>query len=132
MLLVLAKTPAAALQSVLHVLCAPKPVTRRLAPLAKDPSQPPAFRPAFRPVRQPASEEVLVPGALYTDCSVVRLTLRVPETIPYRDKEQLPGNTEQFDLGLGDEPIGRAVWEALEVGVRIWERREKQKDRESE
>lgn len=70
-----------------------------------------------------------MPGALYSDCSVVRLSLRVSDTIPYEGEEQAPRNSsEQFGLGLGDEPIGRAVWEALEAGVRIWEGREKQGD----
>ena len=69
-----------------------------------------------------------MPGALYADCSVVRPDLHLSKSVP-RDAEDQgqPSDIEEFDLRLGGEPLGRAVWEALEDGVKIWEQREKER-----
>jgi hypothetical protein len=127
----LTKTPTSALQSVFHVLCVPKPHTRRRIPVAEDVAQ--SLRPHSSSVGSTGSEateaeEVLVPGALYTDCSIVRLNLHVSKSLPGDIQDQYQGQDdgpEQFNLGLGNEPLGRTVWEALEDGVKIWEQKEK-------
>ena len=76
--------------------------------------------------KAPGNEEVLVPGGLYADCSVVKLDLRVPASVSADIKSQEEyDDSEQFKLGLGNEALGRAVWEALENGVKIWEEVEK-------
>ncbi|KAF8499362.1 hypothetical protein JB92DRAFT_2982230 [Gautieria morchelliformis] len=135
----LTKTPTSALQSVIHVLCLPKPHTRRHIPLAEDVAQPPPEpRPqisAQKPgvARTTEEEEVLVPGALYADCSVVRLDLGVSKSISLGIEDQgQHDDPEQFELGLGNEPLGRAVWEALEDGVKIWEQKERPEEQTDE
>ncbi|KAF8588836.1 hypothetical protein K439DRAFT_1405655 [Ramaria rubella] len=133
LLYLLVKSPTSALQSVIHVLCVPKPHTRRRVPVAEDVAQLPSQSraPSQSLVRNETSgeEEVLVPGALYTDCSVVRLNLRVLKSFSEdREYQTYNDDSEQLNLGLGNEPLGRAVWEALETGVKIWEGREKELD----
>lgn len=70
-----------------------------------------------------------MPGALYADCSIVRLDLRISKSHSgIQDQDQGQDDVpEQFKLGLGNEPLGRAVWEALEDGAKIWEQRKTKK-----
>ena len=130
----LTKTPTSALQSVVHALCVSKPRTRRRIPVPEDVAQlPQESRPQVLPqngngARTTEEEEVLVPGALYADCSVVRLNLRVSKSASVDTENQGQGeDPEPFELRLGNEPLGRSVWEALEDGVKIWEQREKER-----
>ena len=82
--------------------------------------------------------EVLKPGALYADCSVVKITPRAqkPTQTTSRDgknktakgKETQTDNTENKsgnlpdDGEMGGEPLGRQVWENFEAAVRVWEK----------
>ena len=58
------------------------------------------------PYRAPKDEECLLGGVLYRDLDVVNL----------------PGRGEEL---VGQEGVGRVVWESLEKGVEEWEKEEK-------
>ncbi|KAJ7036719.1 hypothetical protein C8F04DRAFT_1094200 [Mycena alexandri] len=120
LLLLFAKSSSASIQSVLHVLFLPTPI--KVKAKAKTPTD-----------QEP--EEALKPGALYAECSVVKLEIAAPlpsSTRPSegasegakgkgkeKEKEEL---TEIPDDGeLGGEAGGRAVWEAYEAGLKVWE-----------
>ena len=82
--------------------------------------------------------EVLKPGALYADCSVVRVTPRAqpPKQTPPKDGEEkkAKGKGKQTDKPedksgvlpddgeMGGEPLGRRVWENFEAALRVWEK----------
>lgn len=82
--------------------------------------------------------EVLKPGALYSDCSVVRVTPRArpPKEAPSRDEGEgktrekgkqadKPGDESgplPDDGEIGGEPLGREVWENFEAALRVWEK----------
>ena len=82
--------------------------------------------------------EVLKPGALYADCSVLRVTprLQVPEKTPSEDGQEklTKGKGKQADKledkpgtlpddgEVGGEPLGRQVWENFEAALRAWEK----------
>ena len=82
--------------------------------------------------------EVLKPGALYADCSVVRVTLRArsPNEVPPKEGEEKkakgkgkqtdkPGDESGIppdDGEMGGEPLGREVWENFEAALRVWEK----------
>lgn len=82
--------------------------------------------------------EVLKPGALYADCSVVRVTPRgqQPKQIPSNDGQEKTAKgkgkrtdklddesgTLPDDGEMGGEPLGRQVWENFEAALRIWEK----------
>ena len=79
--------------------------------------------------------EVLKPGALYADCSVVKI---IPRAQPHRQttsenktakgKETHTDKTEDDsgvlpdDGEMGGEPLGRQVWENFEAALRVWEK----------
>ena len=81
--------------------------------------------------------EVLRPGALYADCSVVKVTphAQPPKEIPSKDGEgkRAKGKGKQKDVPsdksgalpddgeMGGEPLGRQVWENFEAALRVWE-----------
>jgi len=78
------------------------------------------------------------PGALYADCSVVKITPRAqpPRQTTSRDgenkaakgKETQTDKTEDKsgvlpdDGEMGGEPLGRQVWENFEAALRVWEK----------
>lgn len=78
------------------------------------------------------------PGALYADCSVLRVTPRVqiPERAPSKDGQEklTKGKGKQADKPedksgtlpddgeAGGEPLGRQVWENFEAALRAWEK----------
>jgi len=82
--------------------------------------------------------EVLKPGALYADCSVVRVTPRAqpPKRTLSKDGEEkkAKGKGKQTDKvedksgtlpddgEMGGEPLGRHVWENFEAALRVWEK----------
>ena len=82
--------------------------------------------------------EVLKPGALYADCSVVRVTPRAqpPKQTPSKDGEEKKAKEKgkqadkaEDDSGtlpddgeIGGEPLGRQVWENFEAALRVWEK----------
>ena len=60
-------------------------------------------------------EEVLKPGALYRDCSVVRINVRKPD-IHTEEKQEDDGVAD--DGEYGGEKLGRSVWENFEASLK--------------
>ncbi|CAL1711716.1 unnamed protein product [Somion occarium] len=136
------KSPIAALQSVLHALFLPTPFKRALAQVsaATDPSSSSESN-KQGDIDDRLPEEVLKPGALYRECSVV--TLGVPplpskfieamEDAERKRKEKAgkKGKMEEDAFPLeddgefGGEMVGRTVWEWYEMKLKEWEAREK-------
>ncbi|KAK0203614.1 hypothetical protein DFS33DRAFT_1332741 [Desarmillaria ectypa] len=133
------KSPISAVQSVLHALFIPTPF--KIILRAKEPKDKSDSVIENSVIEMP--EEVLKPGALYAECAVV--PLKVP-TIDY----PLPPAKEQSSKGkgkgkpeeemmelpddgeLGGEATGRAVWEAYEAAVKVWQEAEPKKPVEQE
>ncbi len=118
---ILTRTSNSALQSVLHALFLPTPFKVR-----------PIVNPAGTAEGTDAlPEEVLKPGALYSDCAVVQLTLP-PVVVADTDDhgagggkagEDGTGGVRIPDDGeLGGELAGRLVWEAFEERLKVWEK----------
>ncbi|KAJ7093390.1 hypothetical protein B0H15DRAFT_938408 [Mycena belliarum] len=127
LLLLLTKSAAASIQSVLHVLFLPTPFKAGVA----------------EGLTGPGAEkgELLKPGALYAECAVVRV--RVGAQTPGEEEEETEEKTQKEeeekaedekagegegealpdDGELGGERAGRAVWEAYEAGLKAWEAR---------
>ena len=140
LLWLLAKSPTAALQSVLHVLFLPTPFKRALAQVtaATDPSsQTPKPK---QDIDDSMPEEVLKPGALYRECSIVTLKLPpLPEDfVKAKEEEEKKRKASkktkdeevvelEDDGEFGGELIGRTVWEWYEMKLKEWEEREKAK-----
>jgi hypothetical protein len=159
----LAKSPDMAMQTVLHALFLPTPFKRALAHLASATAAAQEQSDATPAEKKAAAErgterssfiEILKPGALYRECSVV--TLAVPPLPPApegekakdgpnaetgtKPKEEAKKNndrkgkdTEPVDELLeieqdgeyGGEDVGRLVWEWYEHHLREWEAKEK-------
>lgn len=82
--------------------------------------------------------EVLKPGALYADCSVVKITPRAKppgQTTskdgenkaakgkgPQADKTEDNSGILPDDGEMGGESLGRQVWENFEAALRVWEK----------
>ena len=149
----LAKSSDMSMQSILHALFLPTPFKRTLAQLsaathgtaepssekkgpAKDESQAPPAVSSFT--------EVLKPGALYRECSVVMLPVApLPPADPVDDKKakekegEKPASQEDLleiedDGEYGGEGVGRVVWEWFENHLKMWEAREKERNPGSE
>lgn len=157
----LTKSPVSAMQSVLHVLFLPTPFKQALAQ-ASAAADPASGEAKSKPIdkqdkwEDALPEEVLKPGALYRECSVV--TLKLPSLPPNtetdgegreessekdegqrkentkgKEKEKAgPGNLKPaFELDddgeYGGEAVGRLVWEWYEARLKEWEAREKVK-----
>ncbi|KAF5354995.1 hypothetical protein D9756_005594 [Leucocoprinus leucothites] len=140
------KSPKAAVQSILHSLFLPTPfkiLSQSISDSTSEPSQKSQgdssnSTPA-KPTQQPTSlirEEVLKPGALYTECAVVSLDLSIPAPPPTEteSKENSSGKGKEKgglkeevlqitdDGEYGGEVAGRLVWEAYEAALKVWER----------
>ncbi|KAI0343569.1 hypothetical protein BDW22DRAFT_1356026 [Trametopsis cervina] len=139
---IFAKSPDMAVQTVLHALFLPSPFKRALAQLsvATDPSA--AENSTIAELS--TVTEVLKPGALYRECSVVPLKIA-----PLPDPPQTEGDAEkpqakekkkdakgkakakeaeaemnieiEDDGEYGGEGVGRVVWEWYERGLKTWE-----------
>ncbi|KAH9922576.1 hypothetical protein B0H21DRAFT_841244 [Amylocystis lapponica] len=139
-LVLLAKSPDAALQSVLHVLFLPTPLSARSRT-----SMPRSTPRASRARAQ--TREVLKPGALYRECAVVQL--RVPPLPSDAGKAAEEGKKgkggakgkqksesdgadadAEDDGEFGGEAVGRAVWEWYEERLKAWEARAKAEAKE--
>ena len=82
--------------------------------------------------------EVLKPGVLYADCSVVRVIPRVQPSkqTPSKDGQgsAVEGKGKQADKAedesgilpddgeMGGEQLGREVWENFEAALRVWDK----------
>jgi len=110
------KSTASAIQSIMHVLFLPTPFKRMdVSTESKNPKG---------PLDNSQTDEILKPGALYSDCCVVQLTL--PARVRAERKE---GKSKAADSSLiaddgehGGEELGRIVWEGFEEALK---RREK-------
>ena len=72
-------------------------------------------------------EEVLKPGALYSECAAVRLQVTLPESIT-KEHGAMEGNASDKEVKtlvddgeLGGELAGRLVWESFEKELKNWE-----------
>lgn len=117
------KSPSSGVQTVLHGLFLPTP-----------------FKSEGRNNNETdeLTVEVLRPGALYADCSVVRVT---PQAQPHKEtppkdegEKKAKGKGKQTDRPddksgalpddgeMGGEPLGRQVWENFEAALTVWEK----------
>ncbi|KAI0688989.1 hypothetical protein BC835DRAFT_1418884 [Cytidiella melzeri] len=131
----LAKSPIMAVQSILHALFLPSPFKRALAHLAAatDPSS--ANATASGPGSDNSFTEVIKPGALYRECSVVILNVpllpdapsvnggkgKEKASTPGKKKEDGPDLEIEDDGEYGGEGVGRVVWEWYETHLKAWE-----------
>lgn len=116
-----------AMQTVLHVLCVPRPFTRQHVPVGENAAQVPKsplpniVQETARSIRGRDEEgEVLLPGALHADCTIIRPGLTHAHRAMNRE-----------DLSLGDEAVGQKVWEVLEEGVKVWGEKDSEREQES-
>uniref|UniRef100_D8PM37 Ketoreductase (KR) domain-containing protein n=1 Tax=Schizophyllum commune (strain H4-8 / FGSC 9210) TaxID=578458 RepID=D8PM37_SCHCM len=128
----LAKGSSAAIQSILHALFVPTPFKILAGTVEKDTTD------ADGDVKP--RQEVLKPGALYAECAVVPLEVTVPDEWIEQDaqnetakaekekgKAKAKSNAQDETLSLADdreyggERAGRAVWEAFEAALKVWE-----------
>jgi hypothetical protein len=111
LLRIFARSSNSSIQSILHALFLPTP-----------------FKTVGRSAagQDELAVEVLKPGSLYADCSVLKLNLKpVAETEPDvkgKGKEQKADADALPDDGeLGGEVLGRRVWEKFEQALKVWE-----------
>jgi hypothetical protein len=115
LLRVFTKSSNSTLQTVLHTLFLPTPFKSGPRPLAQD----------------ELATEILKPGSLYADCSVVNLDLQhialdgkesTGKEKASTGKEKASMNVKPHDDGeLGGEALGRRVWENFEQALKVWE-----------
>ena len=135
------------MQTVLHALFLPTPFKRALLHLANataaaDTASLSADSKDKAAVPKPSDVsnspvEILKPGALYRECSIV--TLPVPPLPPAPDSEESANKAKkekkqkdedelleiEQDSDYGGESVGRLVWEWYENHLKEWEAREK-------
>ena len=123
LLWLLTKSPTSGIQTVLHGLFLPTPFKSEAHSKAG---------------ADELTVEVLKPGALYADCSVVRVTPRAKpsEQMPSKDGQGNSTNEKgkqkeepedksgilPDDGEMGGEALGRRVWENFEAALRAWEK----------
>ncbi|KAJ7823781.1 hypothetical protein B0H14DRAFT_2825643 [Mycena olivaceomarginata] len=115
-LLLLTKSAAASVQSVLHVLFVPT-----VGKLSKTPKT--------SADAKEDEEEALLPGALYAECAVVQTpaiappltTTTPPNSTSNAGTEKTVKQEDGDEVETEDERAGRMVWEAYEAGLRAWE-----------
>ncbi|PPQ73384.1 hypothetical protein CVT26_015487 [Gymnopilus dilepis] len=141
LLRIFTKAPAAAMQTILHVLFLPTPFKLLAATNAAKDNTPQG---PLDVLADDMPEEVLLPGALYADCAAVKINVKIPDEVRERDlqiqaeaakarangkgkkKEQGSVKDEVLDLvddgEYGGELAGRLVWEEYEAALKIWEK----------
>ncbi|KAL4249624.1 hypothetical protein ABKN59_006180 [Abortiporus biennis] len=157
LLFLFTKSTNAAVQSVLHVLFLPTPFKKLLAQMnaAADPGLSAAQASEKKASQDDLSvpEEVLKPGALYRECSVVTIRLpslaapgppegerkeKVSDESKSKGKKPESAAEKESDLKkevleledddeYGGEVLGRMVWEWYEKELKAWEAKEKSK-----
>jgi hypothetical protein len=121
LLQVFTKSSTAALQSVLHVLFLPTPF--KVLPRKPKSTNEEKANPHNGKVMP---EELLKPGALYSECAMVRLEVTLPKEIVTAKENDALGADESKDASipddgeLGGELAGRLVWEAFEEELKRW------------
>ena len=77
-------------------------------------------------VRKTLPEEVLKPGALYSECAAVQLQVTLPPSVieEHAEKEERVDGKEENRMAddgeLGGELAGRLVWESFERELKSW------------
>lgn len=134
LIFLISKSPLATVQSILHIIFLPTPfkVLSQVGLRAPGESDD-ALKKKGTPIDSEIlemPEEVLKPGALYAECSVVHVPIPIPtpfsaETAPNNSKgkkKARPDLTQEVpdDQELGGEATGRAVWESYEAALAQW------------
>lgn len=138
LLRIFTKAPTASMQTVLHTLFLPTPfkILSQAEPKSAE------DKPKASVIDESLTdmpEEVLKPGALYSDCAVVKLKVPIPASAleqgasenrsdKGKGKAKEEGNAKLEDVidipddgEFGGELVGRLVWEAYEEGLKAWE-----------
>ncbi|KAI5116775.1 hypothetical protein M0805_008730 [Coniferiporia weirii] len=114
---IFAKAPSHAVQSILHALFLPTPFKRATKPVSETTKK--------DQTDDELPEEVLKPGALYSDCSIVRVDLQ-GRVQRLEGPDEKPGDTSMAELAddeeYGGEALGRLVWETFEEALKVRER----------
>ncbi|KAH7929511.1 hypothetical protein BV22DRAFT_1043814 [Leucogyrophana mollusca] len=114
LLRLLTKSPASAVQSVLHVLFLPTPFKST-----------PKRTGANSTTTDALPEEVLKAGALYRECAVVNLRVPAPGS-PRQQQMNASEDSKEPPLvddgELGGVYLGQSVWESFEVALKEWEK----------
>jgi hypothetical protein len=84
--------------------------------------------PDLSQIRKTLPEEVLKPGALYSECAAVQLQVTLPQSIikehEHTAKEERADASEENRMAddgeLGGELAGRLVWESFEKELKSW------------
>ena len=114
----MSKSPYYAIQTILHALFLPTPYKQAQLGLKDDGSEP---------------TEILKPGALYSDCSVVRLRLPVLPPPAGASKSSKSKDADlPDDKEIGGQETGRLVWESYEQQLKTWDKKEPQKKESAE
>lgn len=125
------------MQTVLHALFLPTPFKIILNEKSTPPTGDTSAVVIDKSVLE-MPEEILKPGALYAECAVVRLHVPSIPVPPPQEKVKGKGKGEEEALELADdgemggEALGRAVWEAYEAAVKVWQDREPKEKKDSE
>jgi hypothetical protein len=112
LLRIFTKSPNSTLQTTLHALFLPTPF--KYLSIAPDDPQ------------KRAPEEVLKPGALYTECAVAPIPIPVtlappPEAEGGSDGKTQGGEAARDDGELGGIRLGMEVWDDYERELKVWE-----------
>lgn len=104
MLYIFAKSTSSAIQPILHALFVPTPFKQKVT-IGKD---------TKGPLEDSLPEEILKPGALYSNCSVVLLGVKVPKVAEKKDEKDAVVDDKEY----GGEELGRMVWESYEESLK--------------
>ncbi|KAF9055932.1 hypothetical protein BJ165DRAFT_459711 [Panaeolus papilionaceus] len=144
LLRIFSKTPKSAIQTILHALCLPTPF-KILSQTTVNPAEKKEAPSPIETSQLDMPVEVLRPGALYRECAMVRLGVKISDELQQREKELLaeraknkgkakqkesksgaPLQEEVLDIAddgeYGGELAGRLVWEKYEESLKIWEK----------
>lgn len=133
---ILTKSPASALESVLHALFLPTPFKLAQSDAVERENTNEDGTAGQR--RTPDEIEVLKPGALYAECAVVPLRVPPAPAPPSTDgadndkPKEKDGKEEEDDGELGGVGLGQAVWEEYEVLLKEWEKSAKEDEERAE
>ncbi|THH20491.1 hypothetical protein EW146_g885 [Bondarzewia mesenterica] len=135
LLRIFTKSSFSAIQGVLHTLFLPTPFKHLAASAPGEPGE------------NHNEEEVLKPGALYTECAVAKLHVPPAPAAPENDSDHSPSSTGKDNVGgeaeeagsnrrraddgdLGGEALGTLVWDEYERELKKWEAQELEEQKE--